>query len=50
MDGEAKQYERHTDRGIPRWVKVSALVALLVAAAIVVIVLATGGHTPPEHG
>ena len=38
--------------GIPRWAKVSGIVALVVALLVVVMLLmgGTGGHGPQRHG
>lgn len=36
--------------GIPRWVRLSVLGALVVAAVAVAVLLMSGGHTRPTHG
>jgi hypothetical protein len=42
--------DRESIRRIPRWVKVSALVALLLALLVVVMLLiGGGGHGPGRH-
>jgi hypothetical protein len=44
---------RHSDTGgIPRWVKVSGIIAVLVALLVVVVLLSGGGsgHGPQRHG
>jgi hypothetical protein len=41
---------RESATGIPRWVKVSVLVALLLAVLVVVVMLLGGGtHGPSRH-
>ena len=35
--------------GVPRWLKVSAAVALVIIVALTVVLLASGGHGPPRH-
>jgi hypothetical protein len=46
MDDRA---DRESIRGLPRWVKVSGLVALLLALLVVVMLLIGGGHGPGRH-
>jgi len=36
--------------GIPRWVKVSLILAAVVALLVVVVMLVGGGHSPSRHG
>jgi hypothetical protein len=36
--------------GIPRWVRLSVIIGVLVAVLVVVIVLMSGGHRIPRHG
>jgi hypothetical protein len=44
-------YERASSAGIPRWVKLAVIVALLVGLVIVVVMLVGGGgHGPSRHG
>jgi predicted PurR-regulated permease PerM len=46
-----KAYERESGTGIPRWVKLTVVVALLVGLVIVVVMLVGGGgHGPSWHG
>jgi hypothetical protein len=36
--------------GMPRWVKVSGIIAIVIALTVVIVVLATGGeHGPARH-
>jgi len=35
--------------GTPRWVKVTALIALALVLLIVVVMLTSGGHGPGRH-
>lgn len=44
--------DHHPGEGMPRWVKVSGIVVLLVAAlAVILLVLGgPGGHGPGRHG
>ena len=37
------------DIGMPRWVKVLGLVALVLVVLLVVVLLAGGGHGPGRH-
>jgi hypothetical protein len=44
-------YDRESTDGTPRWVKVSGIVALLLALVVAVILLIGGGeHGPSRHG
>jgi ABC-type transporter Mla subunit MlaD len=44
------------DTGIPRWVKIFGVIALIVVLLVVILMLTgvgiggPGGHTPPEGG
>lgn len=50
-DDRATRYERESGAGIPRWVKLTVVVALLVGLVILVVVLVDGGeHGPGRHG
>lgn len=50
MNTERDQGSRATPPGMPRWVKVSALVTLAVVVALLVIFLLAGGeHGPGLH-
>jgi ABC-type transporter Mla subunit MlaD len=48
--------DRESTTGVPRWVKVIGIIALIVVLLVVVIMLTggglvgPGGHTPPEGG
>jgi len=48
--------ERESTTGIPRWMKVFGIIALIVVLLVVIIMLTSGGlggpggHTPPEGG
>ncbi|MBW5480563.1 hypothetical protein [Streptomyces bambusae] len=49
MDGSPTRSGPHDDDGAPRWVKVSAAVAVVLVAVFVIVHLAGGGmvgHTP----
>lgn len=49
MTGSPTRSDTHDDGGAPRWVKVSALVALALVVVFVIVHLAGGGmagHTP----
>jgi hypothetical protein len=37
------------DTGLPRWVKVSGIVVIALAALVVIVALVTGGHGPGRH-
>jgi hypothetical protein len=41
--------DRQSTAGTPRWVKVSAIVALALVVLVVVILLVAGGHGPGRH-
>jgi hypothetical protein len=44
------RYGREPEPGVPRWVKIAAIVALLLAALVVVAMLIVGGdHGPRLH-
>ncbi len=46
-----EMYERKSATGIPRWVKVSGIVVLLLALVVVLAMLVGGGeHGPSRHG
>ena len=48
-DGGAES-QRESDAGIPRWVKLFGLIALILVLALVVVVLVVGGeHGPGRH-
>ena len=48
-DGDAEP-QRESDAGMPRWVKLFGLVALILALALVVMFLVVGGdHGPGRH-
>jgi hypothetical protein len=35
---------------MPRWIKLSVLIGILVAVLVIVVLLVSGGHTPRRHG
>jgi len=41
--------ERGSTVGVPRWVKVFGIVALVVVVLFVVLMLVQGGHGPSRH-
>ena len=43
-------YEHEPNRGIPRWVKVTAIIVVLTALLVVIMLLVGGGHAPRRHG
>ncbi|MQA03836.1 MAG: hypothetical protein GEV07_14310 [Streptosporangiales bacterium] len=44
------RYDRESSPGIPRWVKIAGIVALLVAVLVIVAMLIFGGdHGPRRH-
>lgn len=50
-DDSELAYDRESSTGIPRWVKVSGIVVLLVALLVAVVMLISGGqHGPSLHG
>jgi hypothetical protein len=54
-DDSGMDYERESTRGIPRWVKVTGIVAAVLVLLVVVMLLiggggGGGGHTPRRHG
>ena len=49
--GDRRRNEYEDERtGVPRWVKISLVVAAIVALLVVVMILAGGGHSPRRHG
>src|SRR5215211_3684459 len=50
-DDGSPVYERESDTGIPRWVKVGGIVLIVLGLlAMVVMLLSGGGHGPGRHG
>jgi hypothetical protein len=45
-------YERESDTGVPRWVKVGAIALIVLALLAIVVMLMSGGggHGPGRHG
>jgi hypothetical protein len=41
--------DSEASRGRPRWLKVSAIVALVVVLVVVAMLVAVGGHGPGRH-
>lgn len=48
-DDAALEPDNGSPPGTPRWVKMLAVITLVVIGLVVVLVLA-GGHTPMQHG
>jgi hypothetical protein len=44
------QHDREPTAGIPRWVKVAALVVAVLALLVLLMFLIGGGHSPRLHG
>ncbi len=42
--------ESATDTGMPRWVKILGIIALVVILLLVVMLVGGGGHGPGGHG
>lgn len=49
MDEPTKDPDDVTTTGPPRWVKVSAIIAAVLALLLAVALLAGGGHGPGRH-
>lgn len=49
MDEPTKDPDDVTTTGPPRWVKVSAILAAVLALLLAVVLLAGGGHGPGRH-
>jgi hypothetical protein len=47
-DDDGAEVDRGSTTGMPRWVKVSAIVALILVVLVVVMLLVGGG--PGDHG
>lgn len=50
-DDSGMPYEREPATGVPRWVKIAAIVVALAALVVVVVLLSDGGggHGPARH-
>jgi hypothetical protein len=48
-DDDAAYGDRET-KGLPRWVKLTAIVLALIALIVLAVLLVGGGHTPRPHG
>ncbi len=48
-DDPGMPYDREPTGGIPRWVKVVAIVVAVLALLVVTMLLVGGGHGPRRH-
>ena len=50
-DDDGMRYDHESTTGIPRWVKLGAIIAAVLALLVVVMLLVGGGgHSPRRHG
>jgi hypothetical protein len=48
--GDDSRFYDRDSRGLPRWVKITLIVAAVAILLLVIVMLTGGGHRPRRHG